>query len=171
MKDFLGRELSVGDHIVWATMSGRSVQMTYGVFEGMTDKGQARVTKLDGSRWGSSKPYDGWVDSRTGKQVRENSKTHQKSPEYYIREDGLKFTWEEKLAYIYDCSVDELHLPVRQPWNDPGVEARRKEFSYDKDRRIPPIMKDYCVRAEVKPTVTLQITSNIVKVEPVADPS
>lgn len=156
MKDFLGRDISPGDHVVWATMSGRSVSMTYGIFEGFTETGRARLTPLDGSRWKRG-GETGWVDSRNGKTVYLNSKTHQKEPEYHIRQDGVKLTYDEYLEYVYGSREVAINSHDLQS-------QRRKEFT---GKRIPAVMKDYVVRADKPSTVTLDITENIVKVEAV----
>lgn len=157
MKDFLGQEIKEGDFVVWATMSGRAVSMTYGRFEGLTPKGHARVTPLQGSRWkhGGGEKY---IDNRTGKEVFLNSKTHQKEPEYYVRNDGQKFTWEEYHEYVYGPNGYVAYSPETANERD----RRREEFDWK--NRIPAVMKDYVVKADDPSTVSLQITANIVKV-------
>lgn len=53
MKDFLGCEYGIGDHVVYPSMSGRSVTMTHGVVTAVSefDNGPVQIRPLDSARW------------------------------------------------------------------------------------------------------------------------
>lgn len=144
MKDWLGQEISEGDTIIYAAMSGRSVTMVLGTVVKFNESGTVRVQPVKSSRWEQHHGRLRYIDNRTGKGIDPYSGDgkHIASEGHYVRTDtGEKVTADDKYN-LYRRGV--------LSWRD--VEYK------------PTAFKDYVERVtdEVKP-VTLTVTENITK--------
>jgi hypothetical protein len=134
--DWLGREYRVGDLILYAATSSRSVQMILGRVVEMRDNGNVKVQPLRSSRWKQHYGRQRWIDNRTGKGI--DPYCHVKSGGYQVWVDtGERISDEERWERL----------------------NRSRETRY-----VPTVFEDYVEKVDegVKP-VTLQITENIVR--------
>lgn len=144
--DFLGQKYGVGDTIVYAGTSGRSVQMVLGRVVKFNPTGSVKVQPIDqASRWKQHHGSSHFIDSRTGKRIdpyREDG-GHIKVPSFYRHEE----TGEE-------LSYSELGTRTR------GNYLERAKFHY-----VSTVFQDWVVKVdEPVKSVTLHVTENILKV-------
>lgn len=81
MKDWLGKDLAVGDKVIYAVGSGRSITMVIGEIVGFGERTETcyhgpdqqlttiRVQPLRSSRWKQHRGTDYYVDARSGKRI------------------------------------------------------------------------------------------------------
>jgi hypothetical protein len=172
VKDFLGNEYGVGDKVLYAAMSGRSVTMVLAevvrIFEapkygqayekvdelGPDDKEiHVSVQPLSSSRWKQHYGRTRYIDSRTGKGIDPFSgKGKHMTGDYYEHRETGKRVYrsdadqhpEFPRFYGYEWGTPEKQVP--------GYRFVKQEF------------KNYVNRIEDGPKpVTLYITDNIVK--------
>lgn len=152
-KDFLGQEYGVGDTIVYAGTRDRSVQMVLAKVVKFNESGSVQVQPVQkDSRWKQHHGSSKWIDSRTGKKIDPYADEHVLEPsKRRHRVTGALLSSEEfhRLAY-------HPHRDVRM------IHAEQSDWEY-----VPYVFKDHVVKIEipVRP-VTLQVTENIIKVDP-----
>lgn len=103
MQDWLGKELNVGDKVLYPAGSGRSITMIIGEIVEFKDNGSVRIQPLNSSRWKQHYGTDYYVDTRTGKRIDPwktyEQGTHFKSKGYYQHKaTGNVITAEEHQA-------------------------------------------------------------------------
>lgn len=141
MKDWLGNELAVGDYIIYAAMSGRSVTMIIATIVSFNDSGTVTVRPVKSSRW-KQHDHTKYVDSRTGKGINVYNDKHTARGSYLRHKDtGEELTWEQ-----FDERLRKDHSLSRQ------------DFDY-----VPRTFRDYVKVVNVVKPVTLMVTENITK--------
>jgi hypothetical protein len=150
LTDIAGNEIAPGDTVVYPQMSGRSVQMVLGTFQGYNGK-TAKILRQEGSRWEAEHRTSQYRDKRTGKgiHVHGNGYKHFRVPpsSWYVHKDtGEKLPYDEYAARYHENPRD---------WD-----YRVWEYVYDRG-----VLHDYVeeYKPEPKP-VTIKNVSNIVKV-------
>lgn len=137
--DFLGNEYGIGDTIVYAAMSGRSVNMVLAEIVSFNESGTTTVQPLEGARWKQHSSRTRYIDSRSGKGIDPWFDKHIEVQRHYIHN-----TTGERIDDLYEID-----------WR------LRGEY-----RTVPVVYKDYVTQVTSGPKpVTLQITKNIVKVD------
>lgn len=176
MKDFLGQEYVVGDHVVYATLSGRSVTQTLGIVVAITDKSVVVRPVFDSRGWrvpAERQKRTRYIDSRTGKGIDVSFVKHHERVVGWVHKGTGEFIDFE--------AMDALSYPDGKPvygygygWHDLGKNDLKRQYAdkvlaqYD---RAYPIYKDYVqevVETGAKP-VKLSVTENIVKVDYVSE--
>lgn len=149
LRDFLGRDYGVGDTVVYAAGSGRSITMVFGEVVKIHDSGAISVQPLDSARWVQHHGSTHYIDTRTGKRIDPwaGEGRHLKTPPMYRNKTtGETITSEE-------------HHERR---SKPGFYQREwSDWEYQ-----PAVFADYVQEVKEGPKpVTLQITENVVRVE------
>ncbi len=145
-EDAFGREYSVGDIVVYAITSGRSINMIKAEVLAFLDSGSVRLQPLDGSRWGRSGETK-WIDKRTGRGI-----------DFYNEEHIEKRAHHRVIATGEEVSYEEL-FDRNSPWF--GQMYNRSTLEY-----VPTKHKDYVREIKLPPRpVNIQVTKNIVLLE------
>ena len=175
MKDWLGREYDVGDLVLYAAMSGRSVTMVlgrvtkilvgpkYGYANYPADKlteddkeTKVQVQPIKSSRWKQHGNRNYYVDTRTGKHIDPwagNGRHIKTEAHYRDRNTG------EHLTYFASAPGDR-HVYRGGYYTNAGRRVDREDREYVATEFQPWVEH----RTEEAPRpVTLSITENIVK--------
>lgn len=137
--DWLGQEVAVGDTIVYAAMSGRSVTMVLAKVVSFNESGSITVQPLQSSRWKQHYGRTRYIDTRTGKGIDPfATDKHTAEPSYCRhKQTGERLSAEDinngRLGYL--------------------------DYEY-----VPAVWKDYVEQVK-EPTskVTLTVTANVTK--------
>lgn len=147
--DFLGREYGVGDTVVYAAGSGRSITMVFGEVVKIHESGAINVQPLDSARWVQHHGSTHYIDTRTGKRIDPHAgegRHYETPPSYRHRTTGETLTSED---YHERRNVPGFYL---RDWS---------EWEYQRA-----VFHDYVQEVKEGPKpVTLQITENVVRVE------
>lgn len=174
MKDWLGNELAVGDNIIYAAMSGRSVTMVIAEIVSFNESGSVTVEPIRSSRWKQHYGRTRWIDTRTGKGInpdlvkKDGSKPHVAVDSHYEDKDGNWFEpYEEKIQYpsysgfrYAGVGTDTVtrHSPQEGVYYGTGDIPEPYKWKY-----VGTTYKDY-VQTETKASkATLSVTENITK--------
>jgi hypothetical protein len=143
VKDFLGRDCTEGDIIVYPAGSGRSITMIKARLLKIKDNG-VTVQPIVGARWQQHHGRTEYRDSRTGKSFNQYSKGAEK---HMVQGYGAEH--KETGDWLSYEDWKELPYPVR-----------------DRDWKWAPVIwKEYVVTEKVGPKpVHLTVTANIVRV-------
>lgn len=154
LTDFLGRTYGVGDTVVYAATSGRSVTMVFGRVVALRPSGAIDVQPLDAARWEQHSGRTHYVDTRTGKRI---------DPHV---EDGRHYA--KPPCYRHDVTGEEVSYeawPDRRP--AAGLHGDWLHWRYQ-----PAVMREYVEQVHEGPRpVTLQITENVVRIDRPGDGS
>jgi len=155
MKDWLGQEISEGDTIIYAAMSGRSVTMVLATVVKFNDSGSVTVQPVKSSRWEQHSAPTWYVDFRTGKRINPYAPEHVESGGYYLYPDGSRFSGSYRWQRPDGTWDDE------QPYQ---LGMARTALKMVSGTYQPTIFKDHVIKrtGEVK-AVTLTVTENITK--------
>lgn len=148
MKDWLGNEYDVGDLVLYAAMSGRSVTMVLARVLAFNESGSVSLCPVKSSRWKQHYGRSYYIDNRTGKRIDPyRSDKHVEVEAHYVHKNDPTQT----------LSLEEYHNRVWRDWARLGDDHRNYEYVSTK-------FKDY-VEYKTEPTqkVTIHITENIVK--------
>ena len=128
MEDWLGNKIDVGDKVIYAAGSGRSITMVIGEVVKFMDNGNVRIQPLKSSRWKQHYGTDYYVDTRTEKRFDPwasfDQGTHIKERTHFVHkvtgEKVFAYTLSE-LAEILGKRYDEVmhayeYVPFQ--WND-----------------------------------------------------
>lgn len=147
LRDFLGRDYGVGDTVVYAAGSGRSITMVFGEVVKIHESGAINVQPLDSARWVQHHGSRHYVDTRTGKRIDPyagEGRHYKVPPSYRHRVSGEVLSSEEY--------YERRHSMQYREWSD--WEYTPVEFA------------DYVQEVKEGPKpVTLQITENVVRVD------
>lgn len=150
MKDWLGNEYDVGDLVLYAAMSGRSVTMVLARVLAFNESGSVSLCPVKSSRWKQHYGRSFYIDTRTGKRIDPyRSDKHVETPAYFTHKTNPEWT----------LSLEEYNqLPYSFRTRNGGKEDR------DAYEYVSTKFKDY-VEYKIEPTqkVTIHITENIVK--------
>lgn len=140
MKDWLGQEYDVGDTVIYAAMSGRSVTMVLATVVKFNDSRSVTVQPERSSRWKQHHGRTRYIDNRTGRGIDPyagwDEGRHVKEAGHYIRTDTC--------ARVTDAEAWQL--------------------GYGMTRWVPVQFKDYVEEVTEAPKpVTLTVTQNITK--------
>lgn len=127
MKDFLGNEYDVGDKVLYAAMSGRSVTMVLAEVVSINPKNEGKFTvtvrPLASSRWKQHHGRDYYVDTRTGEKVTHlYSSGNYESPDYWAKLGGYYDDkgnrWKADGSYHHEIIARGYHYEsgVLQPY-------------------------------------------------------
>lgn len=157
-EDFLGNTVEAGDTILYAAMSGRSVQMVKAKVLAIREK-TVTVEPMDCARWkqhwgrekyldDKGKPFDPYGPNR--------AKHIQRESGYILNSTGEFHTSEFRTEVFNKMRAEWYSIhKTPMPWKN-----ERDIFSY-----APEIWKDYVKIEKVKTKVTLQVLQNIVLIE------
>lgn len=142
--DWLGQEYDVGDTVIWAASSGRSITMCIGTIVKFNDSGTVTVQPTNSSRWTQHSETEKYIDSRTGKKIFAYSGGHIERDGHWLMDDGTE------LSYYEYQELMRVHR-----WQT-SAQALVKY--------IPTQFKDYVQKVVIGPKpVTLRVTENIIK--------
>jgi hypothetical protein len=144
MKDWLGQDIGVGDKVLYAAGSGRSITMVIAEIVKFNEK-SVSVMPVASSRWKQHNGEDYYIDTRTGKQVRP-----------YGKGWGDPQVWSRLGYYKVLSTGEEVSNARRTSLLNSGHPY--EDFKYHHSELQPYIEK----HNKMKP-VTLTVTKNITK--------
>lgn len=159
MTDFRGNSYAVGDTVVYAAVSGRSVTMIEATVLKFNESGSVKLQPLNSSRWTHHNKSSWMEDARTGEKINlYGDKRHEYlvSESYYEFEDGTVGNEYHRYRDSSGRILDES-------------EYQRKFYYHrvESGKYHPAVYHDWVVSVKsefVKP-VTISITDNIILVE------
>lgn len=159
--DWLGNTYDVGDLVLYAAMSGRSVTMVLAEVVKFNDTGSVTLKPVKSARWKQHYGRGFYIDNRTGKRINPyRSDKYVKTPvRYQFKEDPELIITQEQYHELYD----KYYKNYREGWgwtskNAPALE-NPSNYKY-----LPQEFHDWVEsKSEETQKVTIHVTENIVK--------
>lgn len=150
MKDWLGNEYDVGDLVLYAAGSGRSITMVLARVVELRDNGNVKVQPLKSSRWQQHSARGYYVDTRTGRHIEPWSPSGEHIKSHGFRRDRKTH---ERLTEKFD----HMHNGY---YTDAGRKVSYGDWEYVPTEYQPWVEHRY---EDAPRPVTLTVTKNIVK--------
>lgn len=145
MTDWLGNKIYVGDPVIYATASGRSITMIIATVVKFNASGTITVLPVKSSRW-KKHGATVWIDTRTDKKIN----NIYSNPEYI--QDEARFRHIETGETLTYQQRQEL-MDSRQ-WTSEN---------YNKYSYVPTKFKDFVKKTNVVKPVHVRVTDNVTK--------